>query len=62
MIDAGSPPVTYLKDYRAPDFAVERVDLAFVLDPTRTIVTSTLRVRRQGDPASRWFWTATTSA
>lgn len=49
MIDAGSPPVTYLKDYRAPDFAVERVDLAFVLDPARTIVTSTLRVRRRGD-------------
>jgi aminopeptidase N len=35
-------------DYRPPDWRVETVDLAFDLDPARTIVRATLDVRRNG--------------
>jgi aminopeptidase N len=38
-------------DYRAPAYLVERVVLEFDLDPTRTLVTATLRVRRNPDGA-----------
>ena len=36
----------YLKDYQAPPFAIERVNLQFELIPFRTLVTSVLEVRR----------------
>jgi aminopeptidase N len=35
-----------LEDYRTPEFTVEGVELVFDLDAERTVVTSTLRVRR----------------
>ncbi len=37
-------------DYTPPDFAIEQVALYFDLDPARTTVRSTLRLRRQGAP------------
>jgi aminopeptidase N len=44
--EAALPKLTLLADYRPPPFLVERVDLAFDLDPQLTTVTSTLVVRR----------------
>jgi len=41
-----SPRPKYRLDYRPPRHRVEHVDLRFDLDPARTTVTSTLRVRR----------------
>ena len=38
---------TRLEDYRSPDFAIDRVDLDFWLDPSATIVRSKLVVRRR---------------
>ena len=40
-----------LSDYRAPDFRIPRIELKFVLDPARTLVTARLEVERVG-PAS----------
>ncbi len=37
-----------LEDYRAPDFAIDRVHLDFRLDPTATRVTARLEMRRTG--------------
>ncbi|MCC6734530.1 MAG: aminopeptidase N [Bauldia sp.] len=37
---------TRLEDYRAPDFAIDRVHLDFRLEPTATRVTATLALRR----------------
>ncbi len=37
---------TYLKDYVAPSFLVNHVDLDFVLEPKKTIVTSCLKLER----------------
>ncbi len=42
----------FLKDYRAPEFAIERTWLRFDLDASRTRVHSRLQMRRN-DPASR---------
>jgi len=39
----------YLKDYQAPPFAIEKVDLQFELVPNRTLVTSVLKLRRSSD-------------
>ena len=39
----------YRKDYREPDWLVPEVALDFDLDPARTRVRSTLKVRRNGD-------------
>jgi aminopeptidase N len=36
-------------DYLAPAFLVERIDLEFDLDPARTVVTATLRIRRNAN-------------
>jgi len=41
------PKTVYLKDYRAPDFQIEKLDLVFALHEEVTIVTSRLAVRRQ---------------
>ncbi len=43
----------YLKDYRPPDFTIERTDLDFRLHPTRTRVTSRLAIRRVGGDPGR---------
>lgn len=51
MSATAAPRPTYLKDYRAPDYRVDRVDLSFALDPERTIVKSRLSVRRSAHAA-----------
>src|SRR5262245_1155641 len=42
---------TRLADYRAPDFAIDRVDLDFRLDPKATRVIARLSLRRTGPGA-----------
>jgi len=42
-------PVIRLTDYRAPDFLVSDVHMLFELDPTATLVTTTLTLRRNAD-------------
>ena len=44
--DAPPPQTIRLADYQAPDYRIEHVDLAFFLDPKRTIVKSRLEIRR----------------
>ncbi|MBY6185479.1 aminopeptidase N [Marinobacter hydrocarbonoclasticus] len=41
----------YRKDYRAPDYTVTDLDLAFVLEPNNTLVTATSKVVRQNAEA-----------
>jgi aminopeptidase N len=43
-----APPVIRREDYQAPDWLVPEVDLAFALDPARTVVTARLTVTRNG--------------
>ena len=38
-----------LEEYRTPDFAIEKVDLDFILDPAATLVTATLAIRPLAD-------------
>ncbi len=45
-----TPPTIHLKDYRPPEFLIDRVDLRFDLDPDTTRVTALLELRR--NPAS----------
>ncbi len=40
------PETIYLKNYTAPDFFVDNVDLKFELDRTRTRVTANLKIRK----------------
>lgn len=50
-MDQSSPqqtPTTYLKDYKEPEFLIERVELEFNLDPERTVVKSRLQCQRNG--------------
>ena len=47
--DQNLPQTKYLKDYTAPEFQIERVDLDFDLRDGVTHVRSTLSVSRQGD-------------
>src|SRR5665213_3838664 len=42
------PRAINLKDYRAPDYRISEIALAFVLDPQSTRVTATMKVARQG--------------
>jgi aminopeptidase N len=46
MADASPPQPTHRKDYRVPDYLVDRVDLDVRLDPAATEVTARLAVRR----------------
>jgi aminopeptidase N len=46
MADASTPQPIHLKDYRVPDYLVDRVDLDVRLDPAVTEVTARLSVRR----------------
>ena len=50
----GTPKTIRLRDYKAPDFIVETVELLFDLKEEGTRVTSTLALRRnpKGDPAA----------
>ncbi len=41
-----------LSDYRPPDFAVDAVDLDFILDPTQTKVTARLKLARKNPAAT----------
>lgn len=50
MLRTDTAVTVYRKDYTPPAFAIESVELAFDLDPRRTVVTSTMRfTRRQAD-------------
>ena len=42
---------TRLEDYRAPDFAIDKVEINFVLHPTATKVTAALTIRPVSDDA-----------
>ncbi|MBY0421965.1 MAG: aminopeptidase N, partial [Parvularculaceae bacterium] len=44
--DAAPQPVR-LADYAPPDYLIDRADLAFALDPSRTVVRSGLSIRRR---------------
>ncbi len=41
-----TPPTIRLKDYRPPDFLIDKVDLNIMLDPARTRVDARLSIRR----------------
>ncbi|MBV9570448.1 MAG: aminopeptidase N [Alphaproteobacteria bacterium] len=42
------PRAIHLKDYRAPDFHISKIDLDFVLAPENTRVTARMQVKRNG--------------
>lgn len=44
-----TPTARYRKDYKAPQFSIESVDLQFYLDDTCTRVVNTMHVQRQGE-------------
>jgi aminopeptidase N len=48
-IDKRSPETIHLKDYKAPAYLVEQVDLTFQLEPSATIVRSQLQLYRNPD-------------
>lgn len=48
----GTPKTVYLKDYRVPDYLIEKVDLAFDLEEAFTTVKSTLTIHRNKSAAS----------
>ncbi|RYE68994.1 MAG: aminopeptidase N, partial [Oxalobacteraceae bacterium] len=48
-----TPQTIYRKDYTAPSYLVETVELGFDLDPARTIVANRLTLRRNPDSAQR---------
>src|SRR3954468_4734811 len=45
------PRAIHLKDYRAPDFQISKIDLDFVLEPDATRVAAKTQVKRTGDKA-----------
>ena len=47
-----TPLTIYRKDYTAPSYLVDTVELGFDLDPARTVVASRLTLRRNPDGAS----------
>jgi len=48
-----TPQTIYRKDYTAPSYLVDTVELGFDLDPARTVVASRLTLRRNPDSAPR---------
>src|SRR5690554_5258611 len=46
MSKEANPLARYRKDYNPPAFEIETVDLHVALDPTHTIVTNVMRVKR----------------
>jgi aminopeptidase N len=49
MTSSSKPQAQYLKDYQAPFFSIEHTQLNFDLSPEKTIVNSTLSLKRVGD-------------
>ncbi|HEX2542757.1 MAG TPA: aminopeptidase N [Caldimonas sp.] len=47
----GTAPLIRREDYAAPPYWIRAVDLAFDLDPAKTLVTSKMRLERNGDVA-----------
>lgn len=47
-----SPSAIYLKDYKVPEFLIDKTELTFDLDETQTIVTSRLHLRRNPESKS----------
>ena len=41
-----TPHKIYLKDYKPPEFLVDRVDLIFEIEKDKTMVTSNLKIRK----------------
>lgn len=41
----------YRQDYQAPDYTISEIDLDFILDPAKTVVTAISQVKRL-NPAS----------
>ncbi|WP_029013860.1 aminopeptidase N [Niveispirillum irakense] len=52
VLDTGSPKAILLRDYAAPPFWIDKVDLTFDLREDETIVTSRLTLRRNADVAA----------
>ncbi len=48
-----TPQTIYRKDYTAPSYEVDTVELGFDLDPARTIVANRMTMRRNPDSAQR---------
>jgi aminopeptidase N len=48
-----TPQTIYRKDYTAPSYLVDTVELGFDLDPARTVVANRMTVRRNPDSAQR---------
>ena len=48
----GQPQTVYLKDYSAPAYQVQQIDLVFELGEDFTLVTNTAQYQRQSSPAS----------
>ena len=49
----GLPGTIYRKDYVAPDFTVQKVDLLVQIKPGRTEVTAALEISRQAGQGCR---------
>ena len=49
------PQKIYLKDYRAPDFAVDQMELDFILNEEHTRVLSKIKMRQTGKDADLWL-------
>ncbi|MFD1383773.1 aminopeptidase N [Rhodanobacter aciditrophus] len=47
-----NPSAIYLKDYKVPEFLIDKTELTFDLDETQTIVTSRLHLRRNPESNS----------
>ncbi len=52
-MDEAAPRPVFLKDYRPPDYLVDRVELGFDLDPALSTVGARLFLRRNHDGAAR---------
>src|SRR5206468_5124333 len=48
-----TPQTIYRKDYTAPSYQVDTVELGFDLDPARTVVANRLTMRRNPDSRQR---------
>jgi aminopeptidase N len=55
MQKAETPQKIYLKDYRAPDFSIDKLELDFVLNEDFSRVRSTMTVRKQTPGADLWL-------
>jgi len=51
MSQNNNPQTIYLKDYRAPQFLIESIELDFVIDQKSTTVSNKMRLRRAPETA-----------